>query len=144
MPKDELETGSRQLINELGDPWREPSRWSALNNPLENEYTKRLVNVAKEHCVETIFVRLPFYKSPPHMYDEAFYSGLGPLLDAEQLNSNPQNYGDRGHFNRSGTDLVSAWLKVAIDPFIGPLKTPVSPLEASDSGCAAPLNPNGS
>ena len=126
MPQDELEAGSKELINELGSLWRKPSRWHAWNNPLENEYTKRLVEVAKEHCVETLFVRLPFYKSPPHMYDEAFYRGLGPLLDAEQLSSNPQNFGDRGHFNRYGTDLVSAWLDKAIDPYLTPLENPVS------------------
>ena len=126
MPQDKLEAGSREIIEGLGGPWREPSRWHALNNPLENEYSKRLVEVAKEHCVETIFVRLPFYKSPPHMYDEAFYRSLGPLLDAEQLNSDPQKYGDRGHFNRYGTDLVSAWLNKAIDPYLTPLENPVS------------------
>jgi hypothetical protein len=125
-PQDELETGSKQLINELGGSWHAPSRSQALNNPLENEYTKRLVEVAKEHCVETIFIRLPFYKSPPHMYDEAFYSGLGPLLDAQELNSNPHNYGDRGHFNRYGTDLVSAWLNKALDPYLAPLDNPAS------------------
>jgi hypothetical protein len=126
MPHDELDAGSRQTINNLGGLWHEPSRWNALNNPLENEYTNRLVDVAKDHCVETIFVRLPFYGSPPHMYDEAFYRGLGPLLDAEQLNSNPQNYGDSGHFNRDGTNLVSAWLKEAINPYLSPLKSGVS------------------
>jgi hypothetical protein len=125
-PQDELEAGSRQTIDQLGGTWHEPSRWLALNNPLENEYTQRLVEVTKEHCVETIFVRLPFYKSPPHMYDEAFYRDLGPLLDAEQLNSNPQNYGDRGHFNRYGTNLVSAWLNKAIDLYLTPLENSVS------------------
>jgi hypothetical protein len=125
-PRAELDAGSKQAINELGGPWRKPSRWNALNNPLENEYTKRLVQVAKKHCVETLFVRLPFYNSPAHMYDEAFYRDLGPLLDAEQLNSNPQNYGDRGHFNRSGTDLVSAWLNNAIGRYLTPLENPVS------------------
>ena len=124
MPKDKLDAGSRQTINALGGQWREPSHWHALNNPLENEYTKQLVEVARKHCVETIFVRLPFYKSPPHMYDEALYRGLGPLLDAEPLNGDPRNYEDRGHFNRSGTDLVSAWLKEAIDPYLSPLKDP--------------------
>jgi hypothetical protein len=123
MPQDDLEMGSRQLINDLGAPWHKPSRWHALNNPLENEYAKRLIEVTREHCVETIFVRLPFYKSPPHMYDEAFYRGLGPLLDAEQLNSTPHNFGDRGHFNRYGTNLVSVWLKEAINPYLDPLKT---------------------
>jgi hypothetical protein len=125
MPQAELEEGSRQIIfNDLGGTWREPSRWRALNNPLENEYTRRLVQVAKEHCVETIFVRLPFYKSPPHMYDEAFYSSLGPLLDAEELSGDPQHFGDRGHFNRSGTDLVSAWMNQAIDRYLTPLRNP--------------------
>jgi hypothetical protein len=60
------------------------------------------------------------------MYDEAFYSGLGPLLDAQQLNGNPHNYGDRGHFNRYGTELVSAWLDKAIDPYLTPLYNHVS------------------
>jgi len=126
MPEYKLDLGSRQFIDGLGGPWREPSRWHALNNPLENVYTTRLVEVAKEHCVETIFVRLPFYKSPLHMYDEVFYRNLGPLLDAQQLNSNPHDFEDQGHFNRYGTDLVSAWLNESINPYLGPLKTPVS------------------
>lgn len=126
MPRDELEVAARQSIDNLGGPWTEPTRWHALNNPLENEYTKRLVAVAKEHCVETLFVHLPFYKSPPHMYDEDLYRGLGALLDPEQLNGNPSNYGDPGHFNRSGTDRVSAWLNTAIDPYLTPLENPVS------------------
>lgn len=124
MPKDQLDAASNQMVKGLGGPWREPSRWHALNNPLEKVYTERLVQVAKEHCVETIFVHLPFYKSPTHMYDEAFYRNLGPLLDAEELNSNPQNYGDSGHFNRYGTDLISAWLKKAVDPDLTPLASP--------------------
>jgi hypothetical protein len=144
MPQDELEEASRQIINRLGNPWHEPSRWQALNNPLENEYSRRTVEVAKAHCVEAIFVRLPFYKSPQHMYDEAFYQGLGPLLDAEHLNGDPHNYEDGGHFNRPGTDLVSAWLKEAIDPYIWPLTSPVFPSEAAHGSCALPPNPGGS
>jgi hypothetical protein len=126
MPEDKLEAASKQLIATLGSPWRRPSRWQALNNPLESEYTTRLVELAKEHCVETIFVRLPFFKSPPHMFDEALYSALGPLLDAEQLNNNPKNYADVGHFNRSGTDQVTTWLNKAIVPYLGPLENTVS------------------
>jgi hypothetical protein len=121
MPQEKLDAGSKEIIDGLGGSWHQPSRWHALNNPLENEYTKRLVEVAKEHCVETVFVRLPFYKSPAHLYDEGFYRDLGPLLDAQQFNSNPQNFGDPGHFNRSGTDLVSTWLPSSIDPYLGPL-----------------------
>jgi hypothetical protein len=122
MPIDKLDAGSKEAINRLGGPWREPTHWEVLNNPLETEYTKRLVEVAREHCVETVFVRLPFYKSPPHMYDEAFYRGLAPLLDAEQLNGDPLSFEDSGHFDRSGTDLVSAWLKEAINPYLSSLE----------------------
>ena len=68
------------------------------------------------------FVRLPFYKSPPNMYDEGFYRSLAPLLDAEGLTFDPHYYGDEGHFNRYGTDLVSPWLDKAIQPYLGPLK----------------------
>jgi hypothetical protein len=134
MPEDKLEGYSRETKNILGNTWHPRSRWSALNNPLEPEYTKQLVALAQKHCVETIFVRLPFYKSPEHIYDEAFYRSLAPLLDAEQLNGNPRNYEDAGHFNRSGTDLVSAWLNEAIDPYLSPLKD-----TASCSKPAAPV-----
>jgi hypothetical protein len=126
MPQDKLEKGYSRIISGLGTAWHQPSRWHALNNPLEQEYTKRLVDVARKQGVETIFVRLPFYKSPLHMYDEAFYRGLGPLLDAEELTSDPRDFEDEGHFNRSGTNLVSAWLKEAIPPYLGPLETSVS------------------
>jgi hypothetical protein len=128
IPPDKLDAGYRRMISALGTEWHRPSRWYALNNPLEEEYTKRIVDAARKHCTEAIFVRLPFYNSPPHMYDEAFYGGLGPILDAEALKGNPRNYQDEVHFNRSGTDLVSAWLKQAIDPYLGPL-------EFSASGC---------
>ena len=124
MPPDLLDAGSRQAISDLGGPWKEPSRWHALNNPLESQYTTRFVAMAKQHCVETVFVRLPFYKSPSHMYDEAFYSNLAPLLDAEQLAGNPHSYSDHGHFNHYGTDLVTPWLKESIDPYLNVLKTP--------------------
>jgi hypothetical protein len=126
MPQDKLEAGFRRIVGGLGGAWHQPSRWHAFNNPLEGEYTERLVQVAQNHDVETIFVRLPFYKSPPHMYDETFYRGLGPLLDAEGLTSDPRYFGDEGHFNRYGTNLVSPWLKEAIEPYLSPLKTSVS------------------
>jgi hypothetical protein len=126
MPQDKLEADYREKITGLGSAWHQPSRWHSLNNPLEEEYTRRIVDVARKHGVETIFVRLPFYKSPPHMYDEPFYRGLGPLLDAEGLTSDPRDFEDGGHFNRSGTNLVSAWLKEAIEPYLGPLETSVS------------------
>ena len=125
-PKEKLDAESQQRIQELGGSWHPPSAWQAANAPLEREYTKRLVSVAKEHCVETVFVRLPFYNSPAHIYDEAFYSGLSPLLDAEQLSGDPHNFQDMGHFNRYGTDLVTPWLKEAISPYLAPLQDPAS------------------
>jgi hypothetical protein len=127
MPIDRLEAGSRRFVEGLGGtPWHQPSRWQTWNNPLEQEYSKRLVEVARKHSVETIFVRLPFYKSPPHTYDEGFYRSLGPLLDAEGLTINPHDYGDEAHFNRYGTNLVSTWLDKSIQPYLDPLKTSIS------------------
>jgi hypothetical protein len=123
-PAEKLTAGSKQLIKSYGDEWHPPSYWNAVNNPLETEYTKELVDVAKAHCVEVVFVRLPFYKSPPHMYDETFYRNLGPLLDAQQLSEDPRSYSDPGHFNRYGIDLTSQWLWNSIGPHLGPLESP--------------------
>jgi hypothetical protein len=127
MSLDKLEEGSRRFTEGLGGtPWHQPSRWHSLNNPLEQEYSKRLVEVAQKHSVQTIFVRLPFFRSPPHTYDEGFYRSLGPLLDAEGLTIDPHDYGDDAHFNRFGTNLVSPWLYQAVQPYLGPLKTSIS------------------
>ncbi|MGA2848373.1 MAG: hypothetical protein ABSE46_05205 [Terracidiphilus sp.] len=125
-PPEKLAAGSRQIIANYGGQWHRPSHWHAMNNPLETEYTKRLVDEAKRNCAEVVFVRLPFYNSPPGMYDEGFYRSLGPLLDAEPLSKDPHTYGDQGHFNRYGIDLVSVWLKKAIDPYLTPLDNTVS------------------
>jgi hypothetical protein len=120
-PIDKLEAGSERIIREGGGPFRKPSDWWALNNPLEPEYTRRLVSLAKDHCVEVVFVRLPFYNSPEDMYDKDFYRGLAPLLDAEQLAGDSGSYADPGHFNRKGIDQVSPWLWHSIGPYLGPL-----------------------
>jgi hypothetical protein len=107
-------------------PWRPLSRWDALNNPLEAAYTERLVDVARNHCVETIFIYLPVYGGAPHMYDEEFYRHLGPLLDAQPLGNAPHDFSDVGHFNRYGTNRVSSWLREAIAPYLAPLKDPAA------------------
>jgi hypothetical protein len=118
---DKLAAGSMQIIQSSGGTWHPPTHWQALNNPLETEYTKRLADLANEHCVRVVFVRLPFYNSPPNMYDEAFYRSLGPLLDAQQLSKDPGFYSDPGHFNRYGIDQVTRWLWSSINPYLAPL-----------------------
>jgi hypothetical protein len=124
-PSEKLAAESKQLIESEGGTWHPPTYWNALNNPLEVEYTKRLADVAKEHCVEMVLVRLPFYNSLPDIYDKAFYRSLGPLLDAQQLGNDPHSYSDVGHFNRYGTELVSQWLWSSIDPYLDTLKNRV-------------------
>jgi hypothetical protein len=123
-PPDKLAAGSKHQVEEYGGPYHPRSHWHEINNPLEPEYSRRLVNVAKDHCVETIFVRLPFYDSPPNMYDSSFYTNLAPLLDAEQLSHDPHNYQDTGHFNHYGTEQVSPWLFSNLSPYLAPLQNP--------------------
>jgi hypothetical protein len=121
MPVDRLVAGSREIINSNGGAWHAPSAWDALNNPLETAYTNRLAEMARKHGVEVVFIRLPFFSSPPRMFDEAFYRSLGPLLDAQQLANNPRFYSDPGHFNRNGIDQTSYWLWHSITPYVHPL-----------------------
>jgi hypothetical protein len=121
MPEDDLEAGSKHIVEIDGGPWHPLSRWRLMNEPLEWEYSRRLAEVAKAHCAETIFVRLPFFKSPENMYDAGFYRSLGPLLDAEELAGNPTFYQDPGHFNRNGTEQVTQWLWKSVQADLGPL-----------------------
>lgn len=124
MPLYELAAGSAQILRDQGGPWHPHSRWYTLNNPLEQAFTEHLANDAKRDCVEVVMVYLPFYKSPPHNYNQAFYSRFGPLLDAQSLGGDPHDYMDEMHFNRYGVDRASPWLKDALQPYLEPLKNP--------------------
>jgi hypothetical protein len=121
-PPEKLAAGSNLLIESDGGLWHQPSHWNALNNPEETAYTTRLVDVAKQHCAEVVFVRLPFYNSPLQMYNEAFYRRMAPLLDAQQFSHDPRSYSDTGHFNRHGIDQVTPWLWTSLGPYLQPLE----------------------
>ena len=98
--------------------WVRPSKWYALNAPLEPDYTERLVALAKQHGALVVFVHLPFYSSVPGQYDHTAYERLGPLLDAQQFSNDPHSYADGGHFNRYGIAKISPWLDSAIEPYL--------------------------
>jgi hypothetical protein len=76
LPEQKLSAASREKMQE--GTWRPPSRWELLNNPLEAAYTERLVEMARNHCVETIFIYLPAYGGAPHSYDELSPSRSAP------------------------------------------------------------------
>lgn len=120
-PRWKLADESRQMIADYGGQGHSWSYWNTLNNPLETEYTRRLVSIARQHHVEVIFLYIPFYNSMPNMYEKAFYSGLGPVLDAQQYNNNPDDYADAEHFNHYGAEIISKWLKSSIKPYLRPL-----------------------
>ena len=144
MPVDRLVAGSREIIKNNGGAWHEPSAWDALNNPLETEYTSRLAEMSRKHGVEVVFIRLPFFNSPPRMFDEAFYRSLDPLLDAEQLADNPRYYSDPGHFNRNGIDQTSDWLWHSITPYLHPLDNNGLPeIEATRAEMIAAMHASG-
>jgi hypothetical protein len=122
-----LEALSKERTQMLGGTWHPASRWHQLNNPIEPEYTKRLAKLAAEHCAEVVFVHLPYYKIPEHIYDEGFYQRLGPLLDARELSTDPHLYADLEHYNRYGTEQVAKWLGDALTPHLGPLESAACP-----------------
>jgi hypothetical protein len=122
---EKLATGAAEMKSGLGSKegyWVQPSKWYALNAPLEPVYTTRLTEMAKQHGAQVLFVHLPFYSSIPGQYDHAFYEHLGPLLDAQQFSTDAHTYADVGHFNRYGIVKVSPWLASAIDPYLDPLR----------------------
>lgn len=123
---EKLAAGAAEMKAGLGTPdghWVQPSAWYTLNAPLEPDYTDRLVELAKQHGAQVVFLHLPFYTSIPGQYDHAFYERLAPLLDAQQFSTDPHSYADEGHFNRYGIAKVSAWLDKAIEPYLDPLRS---------------------
>jgi hypothetical protein len=102
--------------------WVQPSAWYTLNEPLEPQYTERLVAMAKAHGAQPIFVHMPVYDSIPGQYDHAFYEKLAPLLDAQQFSTDPHDYADAAHLNRYGIAKVSPWLAKSLDPYLDKLR----------------------
>jgi hypothetical protein len=105
-----LEADSKEFIRLYGR-WDKQGAWQRMNNPLETVYTERLAEEARAHCVSVVFLRLPFYKSPEHFYDEALYRRWGSLIDAQELSTEPSNFGNAGHLNRYGTERAMAFLE---------------------------------
>jgi hypothetical protein len=123
-PTEKLTTGAARRNLSLGGTWHPDSAWHILNNPVEPVYTERLVEVAKQHCAEVIFVHLPYFQGPPDIYDQAYYRKLSPLLDASAFDRDPEVYGDLEHFNRRGTERIAPWLWSSMQPYLGPLENP--------------------
>jgi len=123
-----LAAEAQELKGQIGSGdghWERKSAWYTLNAPLEPQYSRHLVAMAKEHGASVIFVHMPFYSSLPGEYDHAFYESLAPLLDAQPFSNNPHDYADAAHFNRYGIEKVSPWLASSLDPYLDPLRTGV-------------------
>jgi hypothetical protein len=103
--------------------WVRPSAWYTLNEPLEPQYTERLVAMAKARGAQPIFIHMPFYNSVPGQFDHGFYEKLAPLLDAQQFCNDPHDYADAAHFNRYGIAKISPWLDSSLDPYLGLLRS---------------------
>lgn len=103
-------------------PGREDAKLRYL--PLDQRYAteryfaRRIAALGREHGATIAFLRVPTFGGHDRFVDPGFYHAIGPVLEAEQFGTDPQDYMDGAHLNRHGTARLEPWLADALAPIL--------------------------
>ena len=114
----ELEAESKFRHRDLTLPVL-PESLSWIEFGMTQSYIKQLAALAKAEGAKLVFLYLPFYKGYERPFEQHWLEQFGPVLSADFLMSDPDNYGgDVAHASRKGTALLTAWLADALAPVL--------------------------
>lgn len=96
-----------------------PESLSFVEFGMTQTYIKQLAALAKAEGAELVFLYLPFYKGYERPFEQHWLEHYGPVLSADFLLSDPDNYGgDVAHASRKGTALLTDWLAGELAPIL--------------------------
>ena len=96
-----------------------PESLSWVEFGMTQSYIKQLAALAEAEGAELVFLYLPFYKGYERPFEQPWLERFGPVLAADFLMSDPDNYGgDVAHASRQGTALLTAWLAGELAPIL--------------------------
>ena len=85
---------------------------------VERDYARRIAGLARARGVTVGFLHVPMFERPEHLADPGFYAAIGPVMDADFLGRDTQDYMDLGHLNRHGTARLLPWLADRMTPIV--------------------------
>ncbi|UFN50473.1 hypothetical protein LPC08_07610 [Roseomonas sp. OT10] len=74
---------------------------------MPRRYLTEILTLAKEKGVPVRLLYLPSYGQNAEPYDMSWYQGLGPLISAQDILADPQNWSDFHHMNMMGAAKMS-------------------------------------
>jgi hypothetical protein len=86
----------------------------------ERANLRDIAALARAHGVKIALLYLPYYDARPHITEQAFYRGLGPIWAPDFLASRVSLYFDYGHLDKEGSDLLTDWLAGRVADELGP------------------------
>ncbi len=96
-----------------------PESLSWVEFGMTQSYIKQLAALAKAEGAKLVFLYLPFYKGYERPFEQHWLERFGPVLSADFLMSDPDNYGgDVAHASRKGTALLTDWLADELAPIL--------------------------
>jgi hypothetical protein len=85
---------------------------------IERSFVRRIASLARRKGATLAFLRVPVYGQVEHFADFPFYLGIGPVFEATEFGSDPDDYMDVGHLGRHGTAKLTPWLAERLAPLL--------------------------
>jgi hypothetical protein len=86
---------------------------------IERHSVREIARLAKAKGVDIAFFVMPVYNGVEQIFeDPVFYERIGPIMSAYFLVTDPANFMDGGHLNRTGTAKLTPWLVDQMTPIV--------------------------
>jgi hypothetical protein len=105
----EIERGVRKLEAGMHPPVL-PERFADLEFGDERHYVRAIAELAAAHGTKVAFLLLPYHTGPDSMQEQKLYESYGPIWNAGFVASHSEWFGDYGHLDRDGANVVTDWL----------------------------------
>jgi hypothetical protein len=114
---------------------RTPSGWTRVmerfNEGDDHTYIRKIVELARAHGTQVIFVYLPEYGAPSQTSEAAFLEPLGHLVSVGDVATRPELYMEVHHLNRYGAQIASDRVASAVAAALG---KPSRPMASASKG----------
>jgi hypothetical protein len=100
--------GALHFLNRLPPMEAQPGEWF---------YIQRISDLCRAHGVKLVFVTIPLYGNYHPQTDDASYARFGDMVRIGDVSTQPNDYWNGGHLNRSGAIVATNQLAAQIGRF---------------------------
>ncbi len=95
-----------------------PESLADIEFGIPRSYIRRIAALADKTDTELVFLYLPFYGGFERPFEQDWLEQFGPVLSADFLRLNPENYNDVAHLSDTGAQKVTPWLTDQLIPLL--------------------------